>query len=399
MNYRKVSAVILAAGTGSRMGLRKQFLYAGGRPLISYSLCTFDSCEEVDEVVLVCRLEDLPMMKFIVNNLGLSKLKKVVTGGETRQESARRGLEALDAESGLVLIHDAARPLVSKELIRRLIAEAEHNEAVVPGLAVKDTVKFVGQDGYVLTTPRRESVFVIQTPQLFTVSLIKRAHLAALEAGWSCSDDASLVEKLGVRVKVIEGEESNFKVTTPKDVSYLEFVMMKATTAGHRAVDFSPRVGLGFDVHRIAPGRKLVLGGVEIPWEAGLLGHSDGDVVCHALMDAMLGAAGMRDIGHMFPPSDHRFEGAYSLGLVNQVAASLLRQGLCLERADLVVVAEEPKLAPYVERMCELLASATGTSPDKISIKATTAEGLGFVGRKEGMCCWCVATLMSLESR
>lgn len=399
MSSPKVSAVILAAGTGSRVGLRKQFLYAGGKPLISYSLSTFDSCDEIHELLLVCRQEDLPMMQFVVNALGLSKLKKVVIGGETRQESARKGLEAVASDSELVMIHDSARPLVTRELIRRLIAEAEHSGAVVPGLPVRDTVKFVSQDGYVLTTPRRESIYVIQTPQVFKVSLIKHAHQVALEAGWSCSDDASLVEKLGLKVRVIPGEEQNFKVTTPEDLGYLEYTLARGTAAAGRVGHHAPRVGLGFDVHRLAAGRKLVLGGVEIPWEAGLVGHSDGDVICHALMDAMLGAAGMRDIGHMFPTRDSRFEGAYSLELVNQIATVLAREGLCLGHADLVVVAEEPLLAPYIDRMQELLASATGTSPKNIAIKATTAEGLGFVGRKEGICCWCVASLIPLESR
>ena len=390
MNKPKASGVILAAGVGKRMGARKQFLSLGGKPLIAYSLHSFDQCAAIDEIILVCQPEDIYQVQFTVNRMGLSKLKKVVVGGDTRHASSRNGVRAVKPEAEFIAIHDAARPLVSPELIERLIMEAEKSGAVVPGLPLKDTVKFVTQNDFVFTTPRRESLRSIQTPQVFRASLIKKAFEMAEERGWTSSDDASMVEKMGASVKVISGEEDNIKITTPEDLDYLEFRLRKELNRMPRC-ETQVRVGLGFDVHRLGEGRKLVLGGVEIPAGKGLIGHSDGDVVCHALMDAMLGAAGMKDIGQLFPNDDPAYKDAYSLELVSQVASKLAQKGYSLDYADMTILAEEPALAPHYDEMQKRLASAVGVSPDQISVKATTSEGMGFVGRGEGMCCWCVA--------
>ncbi len=304
-----------------------------------------------------------------------------VEGGATRQESVFRCFEAAPPHP-LVVVHDGARPFVSPGLVSRVIAEAEKSGAALAALPVSDTLKRVGEGGVVLSTPARDEFWQAQTPQAFRWEVFLEAMRKAREEGMTATDDAALVERLGVEVRVVRGEESNFKVTTPHDLQ------VARALAGGRF-----RTGIGYDVHPFEEGRPLRLGGVSIPGFPGLRGHSDGDVVLHAVMDACLGAAGLGDIGLHFPPGEERYRGVSSLLLLREVRRLVEEAGYGVRQVDVTVAAEKPRLAPFFPAMREALAGGLGISPAAVGVKATTQEGLGFVGRGEGVAAWAVALL------
>jgi 2-C-methyl-D-erythritol 2,4-cyclodiphosphate synthase len=284
-------------------------------------------------------------------------------------------------------------------------------DALVVAVPVKDTVKMVDSDGMVRETPARDGLWIAQTPQIFRRDLLLRAYAEAERDGFAGTDDASLVERLGVPVEVYPGSYDNFKVTTPEDLRVAQAILGQGT--GRPALSpatqmaSSPatvptftasvvRVGIGYDVHPFDSGRTLVLGGVKIPGGIGLAGHSDADVALHALMDACLGAAGLRDIGHHFPPGDPRWQDAPSLALLTGVRSILAAAGYVVCQADLAIAAEAPKLSPYIEAMQQRIGAVLGVPAGNVGVKATTAEGLGFVGRREGIAAWAVATVTAL---
>lgn len=370
----ETAALIVGAGAGSRFGQAKAFYVWQGEPLIWWAARPFVRSPDIGQVVLVVRTEDLESARQVLQRLGPRGV--VVPGGDTRSASVRRGLEALDASVRRVLVHDAARPGLSQRLLGRILATA--GDAVVPCLEVHDALHRVEPDGGTHAVDRR-GVLRVQTPQLFDRALLERAHAMLGDA----ADDAELVSQMGARVTYVPGEEENLKVTLAEDIERL----------GHRTHDLL--VGHGYDVHRLVPDRRLVLCGVEIPAERGALGHSDADVATHALMDAILGAAGLPDIGHFFPPGDERFRDANSLHLLSEVVRLVEEQGLEVAQADITIVLEAPRVGPHRAAMREHLASALGLPVSRVAIKATTAEGLGPVGSGEAVQAWALATLRS----
>jgi len=302
-----------------------------------------------------------------------------VAGGATRQESVARCFEAAPPHP-LVVIHDGARPFVSPSLVSRVIEEAEKGGAALAALPVFDTLKVVDGEGVVLSTPPRGDFWLAQTPQAFRWEVFREAVAKARQEGVTGTDDAALVERLGVEVRVVRGEESNFKVTTPYDLQVARVL------AGGRF-----RTGIGYDVHPFEEGQPLCLGGVTIPGFPGLRGHSDGDAVLHAVMDACLGAAGLGDIGLHFPPGEERYRGVSSLSLLRRVRELVEEAGYRVRQVDVTVAAERPRLSPFFPAMREAVAGGLGLSPAAVGVKATTQEGLGFVGRGEGVAAWAVA--------
>lgn len=319
------------------------------------------------------------------------RLPAPVPGGDTRQGSVRQGLEALARERpapALVLIHDAARPFPSAALIDRAIAAGQAHGAAVPGLGVTDTIKIVDRDGQVLETPPREALQAIQTPQAFAFDALLGAHRAAAEAGLDTfTDDGALAEWAGLPVTVFAGDPDNIKLTRESDFAEAE------RHIGHGARVYVTRVGTGFDVHAFAPGDHVWLGGVRIEHDRSVLAHSDGDVVLHALTDALLGALGHGDIGVHFPPSDAQWRGASSDRFLASAAERVRAQNGVIDHLDVTVLCEAPRIGPHRDAMRARIAGLAGIDKASVSIKATTTEKLGFIGRGEGLAAQAVATI------
>lgn len=386
--------ILAAAGQGRRMGggSNKAFL-----PLLSCSILlrsarALSASAEIDALVVVAAAGEEEEVRRELAQEPALKPWQVVQGGTERQHSIAKALAALPAEAAYVAVHDAARPLVQPALISAAVAAARQHRAAGLAVPVKDTIKESNAEGFVAATPRRESLWAIQTPQVFEASLLRRAYADAAAAGFLGTDDASLVERLGVAVRLVPGDYSNIKITTPEDLLIAEAFLRQR---GEEPV-MEWRTGLGYDVHRLVAGRKLILGGVEIAHETGLEGHSDADVLLHALKDALLGAAGLGDIGRHFPDTEERYRGVSSLRLLAEVAAMLRQAGWGVNNVDVTVAAQRPKLAPHMPQMVRNVAATLQVEPERVNIKATTTERLGFVGTEEGMAAYAVATLRRL---
>jgi 2-C-methyl-D-erythritol 4-phosphate cytidylyltransferase/2-C-methyl-D-erythritol 2,4-cyclodiphosphate synthase len=381
----KVAALIVAAGRGQRAGspLPKQYLALHGAPLLRHSVKAFNDSGLVDVVQVVIHQNDRPLYDEAV--AGLAALDPC-PGGASRQESVRLGLEALTAEApDLVLIHDAARPFVSAGLIRSIVEALANNEAVIPGLAVTDTIKQVDGGGTVTANIDRESLRRAQTPQGFRFRKILYAHRAMADMD-DLTDDAAVAERTGLTVHVVDGDERNIKVTTPEDVAAL------SPTA------LLPCSGTGFDVHRLGPGDHVMLCGHRIPHSQGLIGHSDADVALHALVDAILGAVGAGDIGRHFPPSDPQWKGAPSRLFLEEAVRLVRDQGGRIANVDVTIICEAPKVTPHVAPMTAILADILGIPARRINVKATTTERLGFTGRGEGIAAQATASVLLPET-
>ena len=368
-------AIILAGGSGSRMGANcnKVLLSLQGEPVILRAVRAFEGL--VDGVILVSREEDIPAMRSLL--AGNALCRAVVPGGATRQASVWNGLCALPADAERVLIHDGARCLVDADTIRRCKASVKACGTGVAAIPVVDTIKEVDAAAVAVNTPDRSRLMAVQTPQGFDVGLIRRAHEAARADGFTGTDDASLVERLGVPVQMTTGSRRNIKLTTPEDINMAEAFLDSRFPA--------LRVGQGYDVHRLVEGRDLILCGVKVPHTLGLLGHSDADVAVHALMDAMLGAMALGDIGKHFPDTDERYRGISSMMLLEHVVALLGEHGAQVTNCDITIVAQKPKLLPYIPQMRQNVADALHLPLDCVNVKATTTEKLAFEGREEGI--------------
>jgi len=380
-----LSLVIVAAGSGARLRAslgsasvpRKAFVSLLGRPLLRWTLEALSAVASVDEMVVVLHPEDLADSALVaeLQSWGASRL---VAGGERRQDSVLNGLRATrPGAERMVGVHDAARVLVAPEDVERtLVAACEFGAAVLVG-AVRDTVKEVDGLGLVTNTHPREKLRLAQTPQIAR----RTALLAALEAGGEFSDEAMALEAAGVPVGTVLARCPNPKITTAEDLVMVEAII---GTGG--------RIGHGYDLHRLVPGRPLMLGGLHIPYEKGLLGHSDGDVVLHALVDAMLGAAGLGDIGELFPDTDASFAGAASEGFVLKALEELGDAGFLLLNVDITIHAERPKLGPWKTRIRRRIAELLGLPEDLVNVKATTREGLGDIGEGRAICATAVVS-------
>lgn len=375
-------AIVLAGGSGSRMGAEcnKVLLPLDGEPILCRSVEAFRGL--VEGVVLVTRPEEMTTCRSLMSSWGLAGLiRTYAPGGTDRQASVRSGLEALPEHCDKVLVHDAARALVTPEVIRRVMDSVDRCGTGVASVRVVDTVKLVDAEERVIDTPQRAQLRAVQTPQGFTAALLRKAHLQAEQDGYRGTDDASLVERLGVAVQLTEGSEDNLKLTTPRDLFWAETLLKQRRE--HRPPIL--RVGQGYDVHRLVEGRRLVLCGVEIPHTLGLLGHSDADVALHALMDAMLGAMALGDIGKHFPDTDDAYAGADSMALLAKVAELLRSRHARVTNCDVTIVAQKPKLLPHIPQMRKNVASVLGLAVDRVNVKATTTERLGFEGAQEGI--------------
>jgi len=366
-----VSAIIAAAGSANRMrGTDKLLLSIGGMTVLERTVSAFARCADIDEIVIASSPERLEAAREIASRY--PAVKAVVPGGATRSESVRNAVAACSGTAAFIAIHDGARPFVSGELIARVIREAREWGAAAPGLAVTDTLKRVA-DGAVAATVDREDLVAVETPQVFEADLYRRAIALSPEA----TDDCAIVERAGHAVRIVPGQRTNIKITTPDDLPFARYL------AGEETMDI--RTGQGYDVHRLTDGRPLILGGVEVPFEKGLDGHSDADVLTHAVIDALLGAAALGDIGQHFPPSDNAYRGIRSTVLLERTA-SLLREGRWrVLSVDATVICERPKLAPYIGQMREALAASLALETGRVSVKATTEEGLGFTGTGQGI--------------
>lgn len=378
-------AVVVAAGRGVRMGaaVNKVLLPLCGEPVIRHAVRAFCEADEIDGVVVVASADETEQMRAAL--CGLEKVCAIVPGGSTRQESVKNGLDALPKEARIALVHDGARPLISRELIARCIRQTEDCGSAVVCTPVTDTVK-VEKDGCVVRTLDRSQLRAVQTPQCFFAGELKAAYEVAARDGVSVTDDASVMEHAGHSVHLLESSEVNFKLTTPEDLRRAEDIIGE-----RRFMQRLPRTGFGYDVHKLVSGRRLILCGKEIPWEKGLDGHSDADVAVHALMDALLGAACLGDIGRLYPDNDPAFEGADSMKLLADVLRRVKDAGYAVVHADVTIVAQKPKLMPYMDEMRRNLENAMPGA--QVNVKATTTERLGFEGRGEGISAQAVATI------
>ncbi|HHW12169.1 MAG TPA: 2-C-methyl-D-erythritol 2,4-cyclodiphosphate synthase [Firmicutes bacterium] len=429
----QVVAIIPAAGSGRRMRTpgqpktQKLLLPLAGKTILRRTLEAL-SLPEITAFFLPVAPEDQPFFAEELKAAGLGQEVIFCAGGPERQDSIANALAAVESWSGwrvppeqrLVVIHDAARPLVETETIRLALAVAQETWAACVGVPVKDTIKVVGPDGVITQTPDRRTLWAAQTPQVFSWPLLRQAYAQAQAGGEKMTDDAALVERTGHPVRIVPGSYRNLKITTPEDIPAAaallnaveagqatgeitgeEAPVLTAETAasGSRPAPTVPalRVGQGFDVHRLVTGRRLVLGGVEIPAPVGLAGHSDADVLIHAVMDALLGAAGAGDIGELFPDTDPAYCGIDSTLLLREVMAKLKAAGWKPVNLDVTVIAQKPKLAPYRGKIRARLATLLGLPETAVNVKATTTEGLGFTGREEGIAAQAVVLLESIS--
>ncbi len=382
-------AVVPAAGRGERFGgdVPKPLISLHGRPLLQYPLEVLQGVDEVDAIVVAVPADAVDAVRRLAETAGLSKVAAVVPGGPDRQASVACGLAALPPGPGVVLVHDGVRPFLSASLVRAVLEAAARDGCATAAVPVEETIKS-GHAGWAEETLDRSRLFRIQTPQAFQRALLEEAHREAARQGFRGTDDAVLVERLGRRVRLVPGTATNLKVTVPEDLALAEALLRRAEPP--RA---APRVGLGFDAHRFAAGRPLILGGVEIPAPRGLSGHSDADVVVHAVMDALLGGAGCGDIGQHFPPDDPAYAGAHSLALLARVRDLLAARGWRAAHLDVMIMAETPRLAPHIPRMRAAIADVLSLLSENVNVKATTLEGMGAIGREEGIAAQAVATL------
>ena len=392
-----VTAIIAAGGRGIRLGADrpKQFLEIGGRSILQMSIEALGASGQIKDIVVALPEEHLHQSISLTRFSGASWIS-FVAGGARRQDSVANAFARTSAKTDVVVIHDAARPFVTADLIARTVAAAQAHGAAIAAIPVRDTVKQAGdreRDGSrpIRATIPRDTVFLTQTPQAFRREVLARA----LEEGRSidATDEAMLVERLGLPVHVVEGDPRNIKITTAEDLATASAFALRATADKKAAAIM--RIGNGYDLHTLVEGRPLVLAGVTIPFELGLSGHSDADIVCHAVTDAVLGAAAIGDIGRLYPDSDPKWKGADSIALLKGAMELVRHGGYRVANVDVTVIAQQPKLLPYLDRMRSNLAAALGVDAGAVSIKGKTNEGVDSMGRGESMACHAVALLIS----
>jgi 2-C-methyl-D-erythritol 4-phosphate cytidylyltransferase/2-C-methyl-D-erythritol 2,4-cyclodiphosphate synthase len=385
----KAAAIIPAAGFGSRMKLDqpKQYHLLCGTPILARTVRTFIASPVIDEIVVVVPAGRIEETSTMFDDYGIPcENLSIVAGGKRRQDSVYQGLQSCSEDVDIILVHDGARPLVDIDLINRCYEGATIHGAVIAALPVKDTLKKSNTEGKILSTIDRTDLFQAQTPQAARRSLLEKGY--AENHGQDVTDEASLLEKAGIEITLVEGNETNLKITRPEDLPLAEKILSSSARP-------LIKIGHGYDAHRFAKNRELVLGGVSIEHTHGLAGHSDADVLTHALCDALLGALGAGDIGKHFPDSDDKYKGIYSIELLQEVMLFAGEKGFTLTNADITVVCQAPKLAPYLSQMTLLIAKACMTEPGCINIKATTTEQMGFTGREEGISCHAVVLVQA----
>ncbi len=372
----KTTALIAAAGSGTRMqsDVPKQFLKIDGIPVIAKTLAVFQKSPLIDEIVIIAGKGYKKEIKAISDEYNISKLTAIVSGGDTRQQSVMNGLSAVRGEN--VLIHDGVRPFITEKMISDVTNALNKYDAAAVGVPVNDTLKSADKDMEIVKTVDRSSLYAIQTPQGFKTEKILKAHTYAKENSLTVTDDCALFEQLKIPVKIVSGSATNIKITTPDDLKISKGLMRE---------DKKMRIGQGYDVHILTENRDLIIGGVKIPYSLGLLGHSDADVLVHAIMDSLLGAAALGDIGKHFPDTDEKWKGADSIKLLSAVNDILKEIGATVVNIDATIIAQKPKMAEYIPQMISNISNALGLPENAVSVKATTTEKLGFCGRGEGI--------------
>jgi 2-C-methyl-D-erythritol 4-phosphate cytidylyltransferase / 2-C-methyl-D-erythritol 2,4-cyclodiphosphate synthase len=407
-----VSAIIAAGGRGRRLGagVPKQLLEIAGRSLLERSVDAFAGCDRIDEIIVVVPPELAESPPAYLRSA--AKPLRVVAGGRRRQDSVANGFAVVSDRADLIVVHDAARPFVTEALITATIDAAHQSGAAVAALGASDTVKLASTDAevarqgspspegarWVGRTIGRELVFLAQTPQAFRREVLRDA-IALGQHGAEATDEAALAELAGHAVRLVEGDPRNVKITTANDLALAGGGSAQTSAAGPptgpaaRPGPAPVTVGIGYDLHRLVPGRPLLLGGVALPFAMGLAGHSDGDVLCHAVIDAILGAAGAGDIGQHFPDTDERWKGASSLDLLRRASTAVREAGFEIENTDAVVIAEQPRLVPFLSAIVGKLSEALGVETSRVSVKGKTNEGVGEIGRGEAIAVHAVALL------
>jgi len=387
-----VAALIVAAGRGLRAGAEapKQYRSLGGRPVLCRALAPFLADPGIGPILVVIGRGDEARYRDAIGRFDAddrTRLLPAVQGGETRQDSVRAGLQALarNGFSGAVLVHDAARPLVSAALLGRALAACRSTQAAIPALPLTDTVKRIDAGGRIVETPPRDQLVCVQTPQAFAFAPLLAAHEAASAAGArGFTDDSAIMEWAGHAVATFAGDSMNLKLTHAADFAAAEKTLRR---------DLVTRTGTGYDVHAFSEGDHVWLGGVSIPHGRGVIAHSDGDVGLHALTDALLGALADGDIGSHFPPSDPQWRGAASDRFLAFAVERVAARGGRIDHLDLTVVCEAPKVGPHREAIRTRIAAIAGLRLDQVGVKATTSERLGFTGRGEGLAALATATI------
>ncbi|MFV9875309.1 MAG: 2-C-methyl-D-erythritol 4-phosphate cytidylyltransferase [Rickettsiales endosymbiont of Dermacentor nuttalli] len=388
--YSNVVAILLAAGVGSRIesSIPKQYIKIDNITSLAHNILLLEKNNMISAIQVVINQNHIDLYEQEILNLPLqaTKLLPVVVGGNTRQESSRIGLQAIEnINPKYVIIHDAARPFCDDVLIQNLIEELQYYKVVIPACNIYDTVKRT-DDQIVIETLKRDNIYLAQTPQAFHYHTLIEAHNRYQTI--SCTDDAEMCEKMGIKVKIVDSFKSNFKITDNYDLKIAQMLM-------HNQYEF--RVGMGFDVHKFDDnpnlGTVIYLGGIEIPHDRAIIAHSDGDVVLHALCDALLGSIGAGDIGIHFPSTDNKWKGVRSTKFVDYVLKMLVTKNVTVINVDITIIGEVPKIAPYSFKMQDQLSKILSIATNRINIKATTTEKMGFIGRKEGIAAQVVASI------
>jgi 2-C-methyl-D-erythritol 4-phosphate cytidylyltransferase/2-C-methyl-D-erythritol 2,4-cyclodiphosphate synthase len=381
----KVEAIIVAGGSGSRMGKPKQFLPLAGKTVVEWSLQAFLSVPEIERVILVTAAENI---REHGQRLAGPRVK-LVESGPTRMNSVRNGFREVSEDAEVVAVHDGARSLVTPEIIRAVLEEAFDSGAAVPAVQVKDTLKKVtNKQMWISDTPGRSAYWAAQTPQCYRREVLSEA-LNRFPDARTATDESQLVEKCGQKVRVVPSSYENLKITTPEDLVMAE-ALLEQRQGGRRRI----AVGFGWDIHRLVEGRELWLAGVKLAGKKGLLGHSDADVVLHAAADAVLGSFAGGEIGMLFPPDEPKWKDMASKDIVAEVMKRLQSSGGSVSNLDVTIVAEEPKMKPHYKAFRASVAEAFGVPVERVSVKAKSHEGLGDIGRGEAIACHAVATVL-----
>ncbi len=388
---QKATAIIAAGGAGLRMGTStpKQFSELLGVPILIHAIRAFRQVPAIGAIIVVAPPQHREHTLALLSQYQLDDHCTVVSGGKLRQDSVRIGLALVADDSPLVAVHDGARPLITPENIQRCLDAAATHGAAIMAVPVKDTLKAVSADTAIRHTVERDGLWQAQTPQVARTDLLKAAFAKADQDSFVGTDEASLLEHGGWQVVVVQGSETNLKITRPDDLPMAEAILMQQQPTQQM------RIGHGFDAHRLVADRPLILGGLEIPHELGLLGHSDADVLTHALCDAILGAIGAGDIGRHFPDSDPQYKGISSIKLLAHVIGLAAEKHFRLANGDITVVAQRPKLASHFPTMQKILAEACQVDPAAINLKASTTEQMGYTGREEGISAQAVVLMAS----
>jgi 2-C-methyl-D-erythritol 4-phosphate cytidylyltransferase / 2-C-methyl-D-erythritol 2,4-cyclodiphosphate synthase len=375
-------------------GIPKQFLEIAGKPILLHTIESILAIEEVIQVVIAIPSEHIKTAESILQRLAQEKVH-CTPGGSSRQESVRNGVAHIGRDVDMIMVHDAVRPICDRDTMRRVLETAWKKGAAIPGIPATDTIQRVSRSGRVLATPPRQELYAIQTPQAFHAGILKSALDRAHDAGFQGTDESSVVRWAGHPVVVVPGSPDNIKITRPMDLELAELLIARRSGGANRIEmnESNFRIGQGIDYHRFIEGRKLILGGVDIPFEKGLEGHSDADALSHAVCDALLGAAALGDIGRHFPDTDPAHRGRSSLEFLREVRAKIETEGWIIQNVDATLLMQRPKVAPHALLMRQNIAESLGINIAQVNIKATTTEGMNAEGQGEGISAQAIALL------